>query len=314
MIEIPTASGPVYSEDNIVNLYYLNELYQEIARYVSIRMRESYGVDLPLTAGVWGGTYLIAHEDGRCKRRVWRFYSIVNLPQNSPLDKKNNLESFIGVYYSTFAEAFRPYGLDLDLKMWGGRLPFSNKAKPSITMHMEDASKKVRWLRAFFVWNTVTWEQSVIHDLVRNIKVLKQSLDLKGKPALSQPDEIKFLMQDVVITYHTIKNACSKDFIEHADPIIMDATNRFLKGLHDPEEIRELYMTIYHNALIYGFEEALEGPFSKSGLDIRKIEYWPVDRINWVPDELQEKLIPPIQKIFSDFKDSLESGGNNISL
>ena len=307
MKDIPTASGQVYGEDNIVNLYYLNELYQEIARHVSIKMREVFGIELPLTAGIWGGTYLIAQPNGKCKRRVWRFYSIVNLPQNSPLDKKLNLERFIGIYYSTFAAAFRPYGLDLDLKMWGGRLPFSNKVKPSITMHMEDASKRVRWLRAFFIWNTVSWEQSVIHDLVRNIRVLKQSLDIKQKPSLTQPEEIKFLMQDVIITYYTIKKACSEEFIEHADPIILNATNRFLNGLCDPEEIKKMYVVMHQNALIYGFEEALEEPFRSHGLDIHKIEYWPVEKINWVPEELQAKLIPPIQEIFVGFKTSLQS-------
>ncbi len=307
METVPKPSGPLFSGDHVVNLYYLNELYQMIADYVADQMRQGYGFELPLTAGVWGGTYLIAHDDGLCKRRVWRYYSIVNLPQNSPLDKHSNLERFIGVYYKTFADVFRPYGLSLDLKMWGGRLPFSNKAKPTITMHMEDAKQQVRWLRAFFVWNAVSWEQSVIHDLVRNIKVLKQSLDLDRKPPLTKTDEIKYLMQDVIITYYTINKACSEDFIEHADPIIQKITGRFLEGLYDPKEIQELYQVMYRNALIYGFEEALAGPFGHAGLDIQKIEQWPVEKINWVPDELQEKLIPPIQEIFAKFKRNLES-------
>ncbi len=79
-----------------------------------------------------------------------------------------------------------------------------------------------------------------------------------------------------------------------------------MNGLHDPVLIKELYLKVFNNALIYGYEEALEGPFSKAGLDIRKMEHWPVDKINWVPEELKEKLIPPIQKIFSDFKMNLE--------
>ena len=71
--------------------------------------------------------------------------------------------------------------------MWGGKLPFSNKTKPSVTMHMEDSTKTVNWLRAFFIWNHVSWEQSIIHDLVRNIKVLKESLDLRKKPVGNFP-------------------------------------------------------------------------------------------------------------------------------
>jgi len=49
----------------------------------------------------------------------------------------------VSVYFKTFAEAFLPYGLALDLKMWGGRLPHSNKKRPTITMHLEDANRKI---------------------------------------------------------------------------------------------------------------------------------------------------------------------------
>lgn len=231
------------------------------------------------------------------------------MPQNSVLDERANLEKLVGFYYSTFAEAFRPYGLDLDLKMWGGTLPFSNKAKPSITLHMEDSTETVRWLRAFFVWNHVSWEQSIIHDLVRNIKVMKDSFDLKKKPVGRAPDETKYLMQDIIITYETIREACSKDFIEHADPIIQEVKNSFLAGLSDSNLIQELYLKIFHGAIIYGFEEALEDSFGKEGLNIHKIQDWPIEKINWVPEEIKEKLIPPIQSLFAGFKSTLEKEG-----
>ena len=64
---------------------------------------------------------------------------------------------------------------------------------------------------------------------------------------------------------------------------------------------------VFKNALIYGFEECLGGPFRKKGLDISKIETWPIEKINWVPEELKEKLIPPIQNIFNRFKRELEA-------
>ncbi len=309
MTETPKASGPVFSENHTTNLYYLNQLYGKIASNVSEKMKLALKVDIPISAGVWGGTYLISHPNGNAKRRIWRFYSIVNLPQISVLDNKANMEKLIGFYYSTFAEAFRPYGLNLDLKMWGGKLPFSNKEKPSITMHMEDSTETVRWLRAFFVWNHVSWEQSIIHDLVRNIKVLKESLDLKKKPVGKAPDETKYLMQDIIITYETIRGACSQDFLDHADPIIHEVKNCFLKGLSDSNLIQELYLKIFHNAIIYGLEEALAGPYGKDGLNIHKIQDWPLDKINWVPEELKEKLIPPIQNLFSGFKATLEKEG-----
>jgi hypothetical protein len=62
---------------------------------------------------------------------------------------------------------------------------------------------------------------------------------------------------------------------------------------------------VFENALIYGYEQALEGPFKEQGLDIHNIENWPVDKINLVPEKLKTSLIPPIQNLFSGFKENL---------
>ncbi len=305
MQENVLSSGPVITEDNLLNLYHLNELYGNVAARVSSQMKEVFQVDIPITSGIWGGTYLIAEKDGKSKRRIWRLYSLVNLPQNSPLDQHENLERLIACYCDEFINAFKPYHMDLELKMWGGRLPFSNTTKPSITMHMTDARERVHWLRAFFVWNHVPWEESVIHDVARILKEYKEFFDLEKGPVDKDPKDLKFLLQDIIIIYRTIEGACSEDFQEHAEPIIQDLVGRFMEGLHDPKLIRELYLKVFHNALIYGYEEALEGPFAKAGLDIRNMENWPLEKINWVPEELKEKLIPPIQKIFDGFKVNL---------
>ena len=303
---IPQASGPVLTEDNRINLYYLNELYGDIARCVSRQLKENHNLDIPITSGVWGGTYLITDIDGKSLRRIWRLYCIVNLPQNSPLERRENMEHLVGYYYTAFINAFRPYGLELDLKMWGGRLPFSNRKKPSLTLHMVDAAERVNWLRAFFIWNLVSWEESVIHDAIRNIKELKEKFDLKRQPmAKRDPKEIKFLLQDVIITYRTVENACSSEFIEHAQPLIDEMVDHFLKGLFDPALIRELFFKVRKNELVRGFEGALHGPYSKAGLNIRRVEDWPVEKINWVPEELKKKLIPPIQNLFASFKTHL---------
>ena len=96
--------------------------------------------------------------------------------------------------------------------MWGGTLPYSNKAKPSLTMHMEDTTKKVRWLRTFFIWNKVAWEESIISDTVRIIKEYKPFFDLKKGPIKKDSKEIKYLLQDIIIIYRTLENACSEDF------------------------------------------------------------------------------------------------------
>ncbi|HAK37910.1 MAG: hypothetical protein QGG38_00500 [Nitrospinaceae bacterium] len=304
---IPQASGPVFTEDDRINLYYLNELYADIARCVSLQLKENHQLDIPITSGVWGGTYLIADDDGKAQRRIWRLYCIVNLPQNSPLDQRENMEHLVGYYYISIINAFRPYGLELDLDMWGGRLPYSNRKKPSLTLHMVDASKRVNWLRGFFIWNHVSWEESIIHDAIRNVKEFRENFNVKKKPIMKRDwKDIKFLLQDVIITYRTLENAFSPDFQENSQPVIDEMVNHFLEGLFDPALIRELFFKVRENKLIIGFEEALQESYSKENLNVRRVEDWPVEKINYVPEDLKEKLIPPIQNLFSSFKSTLD--------
>ena len=226
------SSGPVFSDDNLINLYHLNELYGNLAKDASRKLNESLAIDVPITSGIWGGTYLIANKTGLAKRRIWRLYCIINLPQNTPLDDKKNLDHLIAIYSQGFASAFKDYGLELDLKMWGGTLPYSCKSKPSFTMHMEDATKKVNWLRACFVWNQATWEEPVIYDLVRIIKEYKEFFDLKRGPVQKEAKDIKFLLQDIIIIYMTLKEACDPDFIEHAEPSSEELMQMVRQGRH----------------------------------------------------------------------------------
>ena len=114
------------------------------------------------------------------------------------------------------------------------------------------------------------------------------------------------MLQDIIIAYYTLERALSADFVEHAEPIIHELENHFLAGLFDSNLIQKLYMKVFENALIYGLEEALDEPYRQAGLDIHHIEDWPVERINWVPDALKEKLIPPIQNLFASFKSNLD--------
>lgn len=307
MEKCPETTGKVFDADNSTNLYYLHELFGSIAQDISQKMRESYNFDIPITSGLWGGTYLIANDEGKCKRRVWRLYTIVNLPQNTPLDKHENLERLIDFYYKGFAEAFKPYNMELDLKEWGGRWPYSNKTKPSITLHMVDAKKRVHWLRAFFVWNLVSWEESIIYDTIRLINILKEWLDPTQGPVLKETVPTRFFLQDVIIAYRTLEGACKRNFIEHAEPIIQEITLHFLIGLHNPKLIRELYLKVYNSGIWRGLEEVLEGAYGKSGLDIYRVGDWPVEKINWVPDELKEKIAPVLKRIFADFKTNLEN-------
>ena len=115
-------------------------------------------------------------------------------------------------------------------------------------------------------------------------------LDMNRRPVKKTADEYKFLLQDVLIIYYTLHGALSSDFMEHAEPIMTELLDKFLGGLYDPEIIEEQYLNLYSNAIVYGLEEALEGPYKKAGLDILSVESWPVEKINWVPQELKEKL------------------------
>ncbi len=303
----PYTTGPVFYDDHATNLFHLNELYQNVAKEVSRNLSDGFGKEIPITSGIWGGTYLIAEPNGRSKRRIWRFYCMVNLPINATMSYRRNMEKFVGIYTSTMARAFQPHGLKLDLKMWGGELPFSNREMPNITIHLEDATGTIRWLRPIISWNAVSWEQSIIYDAIRLVRELKQNLDYDKGPTLDDPQEIKYMLQDVIITYLTLKEILSPEFLEHAEPIIDDMMKRFMSGLHEEEEIKEVYSTTLNNALIYGFEEGLRTPYLEHGLDIFKFEEWPTEKINWVPEVMKEKLIPQVKNIFNSFRENIRA-------
>ena len=306
MEDFPQASSPVLGVDNSTNLFYLHEFFENVAQDVSQKMSRLYDLDIPITSGLWGGTYLIATDEGKCKRRVWRFYCIVNLPQNTPLDQHENLECLIDLYREGFAKGFKSCGMALELKEWGGQLPYSNKKKPSLTLHMVDANKRIHWLRAFFVWNLVSWEESTIFDTIRLINILKEWLDPAHGPVLRDPILTRFFLQDVIIAYRTLESACKPKFLEQAEPIIGEMTLHFLLGLHNHALIRELYSKVYDSGIWKGLDEVLGEAYRKTGLDVYGVGGWPVEKINWVPDELKEKLVPPLQRIFVNYKANLD--------
>ncbi|UCD10866.1 MAG: hypothetical protein JSU88_09305 [Nitrospinaceae bacterium] len=296
----------LFDEDRRINLCHLHDTFQGLAGLASKRLKESCGIDIPITAGMWGGSYLIAGSDGRARTNVVRLYSIVNLPQNTALDEKELFEQLMEIYHQNFRTAFGKFGLDLVDPRWGEPVPYSNRLRPTTTLQMWDASRRVKFVRAFFVWNTATWEESIIYDAIRNVRQLKENLDINHRPAKKASDELKFLLQDVLIIYFTLRPALTPDFAEHAEPIVQDLLARFLRGLHDPEEIEEQYHRVFANALVYGYEEALEGPYRRDGLNIFKVEDWPVEKINWVPGELKKTLAPYLRETFSRFRLNLE--------
>jgi hypothetical protein len=298
--------GHLYPKDNRLNLYYFHNLLKVIGDSVSQQMKQQHKISVPITAGMWGGSYMVADDDGQAKTNVVRLYSIINLPQNSPLNRVENFECLMEIYQQTFHTTFKRYGLNLVDPRWGESIPYSNREQPTTALQMWDKNRKANFVRAFFVWNEATWEDSIIYDMIRNIKVLKELLNLDTRPPKKESSELKFLLQDVLITYFTLQAALTPDFLEHAEPIIKDLFEKFTTGMDSEEMIEEQYHKVYSNALVYGFEEALKIPYKKKGLDVQSVEDWPVDKINYVPNELKEKLVPALQAPWKKFHANLE--------
>ena len=298
--------GSLMSNGKNINLYFLNQLYSDVAELVSQRVWDLFNLRVRITSGIWGGTYLIADKTGQCLNRVHRLYCIINFPQNTTMEENENFRQLVKIYSQALIEAFEPHGICFKLEGSDEMMPYSNREKPSRVMHFSDRSGQVMWLRAFFVWNQATWEESIIHDTLRNVKVLKELLNIDRRPIKKNIEELKFLLQDVVITYRTLENILSQDFVSHAEPLIDELTEHFLAGLHDPNVIWELYLKAYNNALVYGLEEALKAEYALTGLSINQVERWPASKINFVPDELKEILVTPIKNLFAGFKENLD--------
>lgn len=288
-----------------VNLYYLHEMFRYTAQVVRDRLQENTGIDIPITAGMWGGSYLVADDLGVSRTNVVRLYSLVSLPQNTPLDDPENFEKLMEIYRDVLIANCGKYQMELTDPRWGEKVPCTNKIRPTTTLQMWDTTQRVKFVRAFFVWNSATWAESIIYDAIRNIKQIKELLDIDCRPIKKAPDELKFMLQDVLIIYYTLKPALTPDFAEHAEPIVQELFDCFIGGLYDPAKIEEQYHKVYSSALVYGYEEALEGPYKKAGLDIHQIEDWSADKINFVPQELKDTMIPYLEGTFERFRKNL---------
>ena len=306
MRQITKLPEHLFSDDRRINLYYLHETFKAIADIVSLRLKQNLQVDVSLSGGMWGGSYLIADENGKARTNVIRLYNIISMPQNSALEDSSIFEQFMETYHQTVRSVFKTHGVDFVDPKWGEPIPYTNKIKPTTTLQMWDASQRVKFHRAFFVWNLVPWEESIIYDTVRNIKVIKELLDINQRPRKKENDELIFLLQDVLITYFTLRPVLTPDFAEHAEPIIKELFDHFLAGLHDSELIEEQFHRVYSNALVYGFEEALASHYKRDGLDIQQVENWPVEKINWVPQKLKETLCLYLKNTFLKYKNNLE--------
>ncbi len=305
----PTISGPVFTPDGRANALYLNELFDAVAKETSSRLHRRYGADVPLTGGLWGGSWYFTDECGYTRARFRRLYSLVCVPQIPALEDANNYNIVFWQYSKVLADAFVPYGIALGEAEWGESSPYSHRLRPTIALQMWDANKKIDFIRCFFSYNAAEWEEAYLYETVRLIKQTKEPLD---KKTLTEPPHldgmaIRFQLQDLVILYHTLEPVLSEQAKTIGGPLVGRIMTRFAQGMNDAEEMNALNAQAFKCELIYGYEDAIREDFGKEGLDITRIEEWPVDRINRVPASLKEKLIPHLKGIFQRYRDNLKA-------
>jgi hypothetical protein len=305
----PTASGPVFSPDGRANAVYLNELFDAVAGETSARLRRRYGADVPLTAGLWGGSWYFADDQGFTRARFRRLYSLVCVPQNRGLEDSANLKLMFQCYAKVLAEAFEPCGILLGEANGGDIIPYSNRRRPTLDFQMWDANKKIDYVRSFFTYNSADWEEAYLYETVRHIKQAKEALDSRtmAEPPPLDGMAVRFQLQDIVIIYCTLEAAMSEQARTVAGSLVERIKTRFAQGINDEDEMRAMNLEAFQSGVIYGFEDAIRDEFAGEGLDITRVEEWPVERINRVPASLKAKLIPPLKAIFKKFRDNLKA-------
>jgi hypothetical protein len=307
--KIPTASGPVFSPDGRANAVYLNELFDAVARETSARLHRRYGAEVPLTGGLWGGSWYFADELGYTRARFRRLYSLVCVPQNRGLEDPANLKLMFRTYANVLTEAFKPSGIALGEANGGDIITYSNRRRPTLDFQMWDANKKIDYVRCFFSYNAAAWEEAYLYETVRLIKQTKEVLD---RETLSAPPKmegmaVRFQLQDLIILYSTLEPALSEQAKAAAGPLIEHIKTRFAQGMNDEDEMNALNAQAFERGIIFSYEDAIRDDFARDGLDITKIEEWPVDRINRVPASLKAKLIPSLKALFKKFRDNLKA-------
>ena len=307
--KIPAASGPVFAPDGRANSFYLNELFDAVAKETSARLRRRYHAEVPLTAGLWGGSWYFADECGYTRSRFRRLYSLVCVPQIPAMEDAENYNVLFWHYSKVLTEAFKSYDIALEDQHWGESIPYSNRIRPTISHQMWDANKKIDYVRSFFSYNSAEWEEAYLYETVRHIKQAKESLDKKNLAAPPRLDDmaIRFQLQDIVILYCTLEPALSEETKAIAGPLVERIKTRFAQGMNDPDEMHALNAEAFESGLIYGYEDAIRQDFANEGLDIEKPENWPVARINRVPAGLKSKLVPPLKALFQSYRAKLKA-------
>jgi len=60
----------LWTLEAILGLYYFHNLLKVIGESVSLQMKQEHKINIPITAGMWGGSYMVANDDGQAKTNV----------------------------------------------------------------------------------------------------------------------------------------------------------------------------------------------------------------------------------------------------
>ena len=306
---VPKASGPVFAPDGHANSLYLQELFDAIAKETGARLHRRYRAEVPLTGGLWGGSWYFTDKQGYTRARFRRLYSLVCVSQVPALNDANNYNLVFWHYSKVLAEAFLPYGIALEDAQWGESIAYGNRIRPTISLQMWDGNKKIDFIRCFFTYNFAEWEEAYLYETVRLIKQTKEVLDKKtlAEPPRLEGMAIRFQLQDVVILYSTLEPVLSEQTKAIGAPLVERIKTRFAQGMSDEDEMHALNADVFESELIYGYEDAIREDFAREGLDIEKIEDWPPDMINRVPAGLKARLVLPLKAIFEGFRKNLKA-------
>jgi hypothetical protein len=306
---MPTVSGPVFTPDGRANSLYMGELFDAIAKETTARLKRRYRADIPLTGGLWGGSWYFADECGFTKARFRRLYSLVCVPQIPALNDADNYNLVFQQYTNALHDGFAPYGIEMHMAQYGDPVQYSSRLRPTISFQMWDANQKIDYVRTFFAYNSAEWEEAYLYETVRLIKQAKEALDNK---TLSEPPRLtgmptRYQLQDIVILYSTLEPVLREEVKTKAFPLVERIKTRFAEGMKDEAEMNAINAEAFKSGLIYDYEDAIREDFAREGLDITKIEDWPIDRINRVPESLKAKLVPALKEVFGGFKENLKS-------
>jgi len=305
--QIPSVSGQVFTPEGRANSLYLGELFDAIAKETSARLRRRYRADIPLSGGLWGGSWYFADEKGYTRARFRRLYSIVCVPQIPALNDADNYNQVFQQYINALHDGFTAYGIEMHMAQYGEPVQYSNRLRPTISFQMWDANQKIDYVRSFFVYNSAEWEEAYLYETVRLIKQAKEALDNKAMTEAPRLEGMptRYQLQDIVILYCTLEPVLSDETKALAAPLVERIKTRFAQGMKDEAEMNALNAEAFQSGLIYGYEDAIREDFGREGLDINKIEDWPIERINRIPDSLKAKLVPSLKSLFQGFRDNL---------